>query len=728
MSTLQMSIKNIDVTTKRDTQTITSTSAKPWSILDDLALDRLPRPDDFATLEPNFTLLDGSMREFPDNTDNMTWGFFSGEMSGPDGFYLNPPKLRIPFSSPHKSRGITLFYYADCGYTVRVTWYSDIYGTEIIKSGEYETEKITGVVRETVSGYRSIDVEFIKSSIPFRFVKWWAVEYGLIRIILDNEINKCNILEEIDPTSESISVNILRANIRSRNSFISPISSPDFDDMLMEQQMLTIERNGAPFGVFFLEEWEDVNQDGIEFDISAGDAMSILDLYPHMGGMYYNKSVVALFDEIFERCFPTGNVTYILDPAFADATVTGWIPIGMCGFAFQHICFALNATANAARIGDIRVYPREIDIKTDGTPTSTDKQPWVDMNDLKSYVPPRYVPTLEPNYALLDGQTDEFPDEKGTLNLGWVSKSMSDERGIFTTPPPLIIPFTTNHNLRELILDFGAYENEYIKRLRLILLDEFDNEVYNNEYKFTQNPAIITDKIFGYRRMIIEALEMSAPFRFAKISSMNFGRSFYIPLEKQYRRGRDRPTSFISGVRVVSHSYVETDNEMEIFNDFLLYGFNDVFEFPEPLHSVTVQGAEIIDIGANFVRIKVTNEAFHFANGISEVVIKGKRYIDNKLFHNVNAEIEPGRIEKIKLYENYTLINPQIGDERARELFEHLRLPINSSTEIVLDETEVALMAQVQTRGNDVVGVVQKLDINLRANRAQMEVVGSVVD
>lgn len=719
MHTLEMRISHIDVNTKNDIQTVEASSTQPWSAINDFRYDRLPRPIKAATNEFNYSLCDGSLSEFPDNTDGLTWGMFGDILSDMRGNYNTLITLRVSFSLPHKSRGLTLHYYSDTGYTLRVTWYSDTNFNDEIISGIYHTEPITGEVNETVSDYRSIEIQFVASNIPNRFIRCFAIDYGLVRVVFDNEINQCNIHEDIDPTSETVSYNTLTVNVRSESSFISPITSPDFDNMLMEMQPIYIFRDDIPFGTYFVNTWEDVHQSGIEFDITADDAISILDRYPHMGGIYIDERVVDLLDEIFLMCFPTGIVTYILDPNFTDATVSGWIPIGTCAFALQHISNALNATVNVARNGDVHLYPREVDAKLDSTITTNDIQPWADIEDLRSHAPPTYLPTLEFDYTLANGELDEFPDEKGSIIYGWISKTKSDEHGRFEVAPKLDIRFGTSRHSLNLELDFGAYEKEYIAEMRLTFFNEHDEVILTKEYAFTQNPATITDRVYGYRRILLEALKTSLPGRYAKIPFISYGRSFYIPLNKQYRDGRDNPTPFISGVRVVSHRFVPNDEESRLFEDVLpLEG--DTITFSEPQHSLAITGGSIVDSGANYAVILPHNEN-------NAVTLHGRGYTDNKRTHIVRHGEEAGRIETIVDYDAFTLVSPEIGNKRAQDLFEHLRLPVTVENDVVLDDIETGKIAQIGTRGHDVVGVVQSLDINLRANRARMVGVGDVM-
>ena len=158
---IQFKFGQIDFNTKRDTQAVVVSSYKPWSTVNDLARDRAAIPIQLPTNEVNFTLLDGSMCEWSDNMFDNTWGVYGEDLSNSDGVYNYPTSVRLNFNDPHKSRGLTLYYYSDCGYSVRVTWYSDTAGTVLLKSGIYETTPMIGEVRESVNGFKCIDIEFI---------------------------------------------------------------------------------------------------------------------------------------------------------------------------------------------------------------------------------------------------------------------------------------------------------------------------------------------------------------------------------------------------------------------------------------------------------------------------------------------------------------------------------------------------------------------------------------
>ena len=721
MHTLSMRFAQVDVGARASITDIQPTPMKPWGDVEPFRHDYVDTPLNVATNEHNHNILNGSMVEMPDNAEtDYTWGFWSDEMSDENGEFQEPPTLDMYFDSPRRSRGFTFYFYPhtdDYASAVRITWFDSWSDTDIIKSEVYMLDSVTSVVDEPITAWERVKLEFLSTNIPLRYVKMYALDFGVTRDIDDPEISSVRILEEIDPTVESLSVNTMNAVIRTRNSIFSPITSPEFDNMMMTRQMLTVRRDGILFGRFFLDRWIDNYQDGIEFDISSIDAVGVMDSYRFMGGLYVNEPITKILDALFRITFPSGTIKYILDPLFADETVSGWIPITTCATALQHICFAINATADTARVGDVRIYPRETDIKSDGNPQTDDLQPFISISDIQSYLPPTYYPTNEPNYTTLDGTLNEFPNDTSGYNLGWCSQSMSDENGLFAVPPKLTVTFGTNHNMDNLVFDFGAFEKEYMKKMRLVFYDEYDNVISDEIYEFTRNPAIAEGYVRGYRKFELEVLETSAPFRYAKIMSIDYGKSYYIPLIEQYRRGRDTPADFVSGVNVTSHNYVPSDEIVQAHNGILPLGRNTI-TFPEPMYGLTIDGGTIIEAHANYAVINVTTQG--------DVLVSGKRYVDNKRIHGVHKELVSGEAENVKNYEHYTLVGPERGNMLAHELFSHYSNPIITENDIRLGDKEIGYIAQVETRGRDIIGVITRLDINLRADTSIMTLVGNV--
>jgi len=295
---------------------------------------------------------------------------------------------------------------------------------------------------------------------------------------------------------------------------------------------------------------------------------------------------------------------------------------------------------------------------------------------------------------------------------------MSDENGMFSEPYPNInLPFKTSHNLEELKLTFGVYENEYIEIARITFFDDSGNIVLRQNYKFDSNPAIITDKVI-YRRILIEAVKTSAPFRFATIQSIDYGKSFFIPLTEQYRSGKDSATEYFSGVEVISHEFVRGDEVIEAHKSEYNAGVHTI-PFHEPLHSLIPDGCTIISSNANHAVVNVPVQR--------EIIISGKRFVHNQRSHIVREEIMAGETDNIKRYENFMLVSPDRGLKLATLIFEHLKKRVIVEQDILLKDREVGYIGQIETWGLPVVGVISRLENNLRAGTARIEIIGDVV-
>ena len=563
MSELQLRFGQFDPTAKQDILSITTSPLKPWNSIDDLKYDAVPEPGNYMTLEHNYGILDGAMGEFPDtpNAPVRTWGFWSENFSDANGNFSSTPALDIRFSANHKSPGITLYFYPhtdDYASSARVTWYNEL--DAAIKSGVYTMTSNIGAIGEAVENYRRVKIEFLSTNIRHRYIKLFSVNFGVLRIFFDEEINVCDVLEEIDPTVELLSINTLNAEIRTRNSLFSPLLSPEFNNMMMRLQPLTLTKDNEPFGIFFLETWKDPYQSGIVFDIEAVDAMGMFDLYPFNGGIYENVLATDVLNQIFALVFPTNLLSYQIENTLANKRVTGWIPLCTCGEAIQHILFAIHAIADTSRRGYIWIY-------------------------------------------------------------------------------------------------------------------ELDTEVTGN-----------------------------------------------IELIEQYLTGSDEPTEFVSGVDVTSHRYVRnTTEQKEAFNGVLSPGKHRV-DFAEPLHtiSVTPGTVTIAESTANYVVLNVASQA--------TVLVRAFGYIQNTLLHSVRASLPAGEIQNIKAFSNYTLVSESDGPALAQKLYDWYQNRVKTTVEIKLSNREVGYMYDVKTGMRDLRGIVTSLDINLRADRASMEVVGNALD
>ncbi|MCL2814388.1 MAG: hypothetical protein FWD23_07295 [Oscillospiraceae bacterium] len=324
-----------------------------------LKYDNIEPPGHYATLEHNYYLLDDSPETWPENPFPIAWIWFSRSMSGANGIFAVPPTLDITFSTVHKSPGLTLFFYPDTddyASQIRVTWYG--FSGAVIKTGIYANDSVAATIKESVADYTRVKIEMLSTNNPYRYIKMFAIEYGIIFRFTDNMINTANLLEEIDPISDVLSVNTFDFNILQKNPEFADTGTSE-NEFLMKKQKLTLTADDEMYGVYFLDIWEDITLNNISFNFNCIDAVGAMQSYNFSGGLYQNEPLGSIVAQLFDICFPTGDIKFFIDPLLSGATITGYMPMMDCRQALQWLCFAVGATADASRRNTVWVYPRD---------------------------------------------------------------------------------------------------------------------------------------------------------------------------------------------------------------------------------------------------------------------------------------------------------------------------------------------------------------------------------
>jgi len=359
MRELEIEYMQTDPQAKADSS-VAVNDMQPFGSIQSLRYDGIYPPGKFATLEHNYWLLDDSFDMMTGlKISSLEWSLFSTKMSGGTGQFSSPIVIDVVFGDIHKFPGLTLLFYPftnDYADKIRVTWYNMSNG--IIHTGIYSNNSVKASIKEQIADCKRIKIELLSTNHPYRFLKLYAIEYGIVYIFPDGDINSARVFEEIDSISNSLSVNTLNFNILKKNpDFTSFGSIPN--EYLMKNQKLRLSRNNELFGFFFLQKWKDKTLNNISFDFNCVDAIGIMQNYEFLGGMYRNTPAEGLIAELFEICFPTRYIIYLLDPAFANETITGYMPIMNCREALQWICFSMGAIADASRRNTVWIYPRE---------------------------------------------------------------------------------------------------------------------------------------------------------------------------------------------------------------------------------------------------------------------------------------------------------------------------------------------------------------------------------
>lgn len=344
-----------DVTALEDSAPSTNNNQR---IADIGLLKKSVTNSDYATLEFNQFLLDGSKEIISDNTNNIA--FMSSNISSDDCLFVENPVVSFSFSQNHTSAGITLDFGFEYPAKIIVTWYT-LKGEKLL-SKEYAPGKVKHVCRQQVENYGRIDVEFVQTRFPKQYAKLQSVLFGIEIEWTGADITSAKITEDMDVTSSTLAINTSTISIIDKNNDFDIENDNGAWKAVQKSQevVLTeyIEDEEVPCGVFFINE-KSFSKNIASFELI--DRIGLMDNYIFdQGEMYSNKPI----GEIIETIFACANVTeYEISENIYNLVVSGTLEIQTCREALQMCCFVVGAVADDSRSGVIRVYAPDRYIK-----------------------------------------------------------------------------------------------------------------------------------------------------------------------------------------------------------------------------------------------------------------------------------------------------------------------------------------------------------------------------
>lgn len=166
-----------------------------------------------------------------------------------------------------------------------------------------------------------------------------------------------------------------------------------------------------------------------------------------------------------------------------------------------------------------------LELKSLGTPSATDIQSFSDIDDLTAEQIASPVPfaSFEQDYWLLDGSFKFIPDDTSDLHVGYVSQSMSDADGDFSTPPELTITFDAEYDSDGLTLYFNRFVDVWATSIQVIYYDAADVVLSNETYLNDQWYFSTFEPIEGFKKIVVKFLSTNTPYRYLRLSDIYYG-------------------------------------------------------------------------------------------------------------------------------------------------------------------------------------------------------------
>lgn len=294
----------------------------------------------YANCLPNYSKLDGYYVNLPSNPEDM--GFISQQVSDEEGNFEDYPTLTITMKDYVKSRGISLYQnnhsddYCD---VVNIKWYKD---GELIEEEKFYPNSTDYLCVKQVNAYNKVVIEFIHTNKPYRYAFIRGFDFGIIRIFTEKEITDCDVYMEIDPISTELSINTMNFDLLNINEL-------DLDFQKAQKCKVYFDKN--IIGMFYIKKGTRESQ--YKYSISTEDFISILDNNYHFGGMYVNKNVIELINEIFKD----ESIEINIDDSFNDVVVNGYLPYDTKRNNLGQVALSIGAIVDTSFDDTLYIYP-----------------------------------------------------------------------------------------------------------------------------------------------------------------------------------------------------------------------------------------------------------------------------------------------------------------------------------------------------------------------------------
>lgn len=370
-----------DITAKDDSN-LSIDDKQTFSDLDELKQDNVNEIK-YATLEKNYFNLDGSKVLLEYNAKAQGIGLWSKSMSDSKGLFQKPPTLLITFSQVHSSNGIT-FQFSEDNYCndLNIKFYNN---DTLLKDLSFTPNESTYFCSEIVENYNKLIITFKKTNNPYRYLKLINIVYGQNRVFTPSEITSANILEEIDPLSNEISINTLEFSIFSRDEAFNMLNPKGIYKLLQSRQMFRVyEMNDGiemDMGTFYLDEWK--NETEAISNMKAIDLIGLLDKTTYYGGIFYDEQVDIILIRILETANMDEHTITFDDDNLRKIHLSGYIPICTHREAIQQVLFSAGLVADCSRSKKIKIYKLK-DSNVKNIPYDRKKQDseTVELNDI----------------------------------------------------------------------------------------------------------------------------------------------------------------------------------------------------------------------------------------------------------------------------------------------------------------------------------------------------------
>ena len=288
----------------------------------------------------NSMILDGE-GEFLPESGLAEVGYISNQLSDENGNFAEPIIFELSSLETFTSSGLTIIFDEQKGvYSshINIKWYN---GDLLLDGADFYPDSANYFCNKKVEFYNKIIITFYSLSLPANRLIVNQIEYGIKVEFSGNELRTAKCIQEIDPISTSVPINIFDFAVDSKKNI---------EFSFQAKQPINLIFDGETKAVTFVKNAK--RKSKTIWDIKSEDYIGLMDSISFNGGIYVNKNAVELLDEIFA----VAKVPYNIVGEFNNIYLSGYIPYTTCRNALMQVIFAMGVVADTSNVDTVKIF------------------------------------------------------------------------------------------------------------------------------------------------------------------------------------------------------------------------------------------------------------------------------------------------------------------------------------------------------------------------------------
>jgi hypothetical protein len=354
-----------DTTAKSDISSLTVTGEADISKKAQIYNEVRDMTGKYATGENDYWLADDSFHLPPKSAESgFEIGWWSAALSQADKTFAVTQEVLFTFTGDHSSIGISITFDKLAGvvpedFTIQALDSSDV---------QIDIDTVTGntsslyIWEQNLTNYRKIKISITKMSAAYRRVRITEVDFGIIQEYEGNELIRMSVLEEVDPTSSSVTTNEVKFTVDNQDKAFDILNPAGLYSYLERKQQIfayigvettTGNFEYIPCGVYYLSDWTS-DRGTLTASFTARDIFEQLGESLYRNAIYADITLETLIDNIMSDA---GVTDYSVDSSLTSITVKGYLPIVSHREALQMAAVAGECIIYSDRDGTIQIKP-----------------------------------------------------------------------------------------------------------------------------------------------------------------------------------------------------------------------------------------------------------------------------------------------------------------------------------------------------------------------------------